>query len=592
MSWSWRTKPRSIVKTIQWFPAFAALAGQNWDAAAPGLSRLGKTIHPVRRSYIYTAHREEDAWLSQIPPEAYLTGQQDIKETESNGRNDKTTYEFFGFGYVNGQGRICVTEVGQRIVQGVFDREDYLKQLLKLHVPNETYKRRGAGQSEGLFPMKLILQAFSAFDSLNRSELALLFGCDTADQTDSALQAVGAFKQAYEALPNKNNICAVKKLFEQVYTRYYGELKNRVDSYYDYAEGLTRSLLYTGLFTVSGRSIAAKVRVAQHSGTKVRMLLEQHLFVYPETFADIEDYMRWYGAAGNVALPWDRLAAQRQILLEKAALLREKLKSGAAAYGRAAALNLESLDEMAKAALSGEDIGVLKSCEARISDAITGYNEDYFVRTASKTAPERKAILDKFKDILRNEDMSALWLEVNTWKSLVALPGDHSVKRNFRIEEDLTPRSFAPGIGNTPDMELYGPDYILIPEVSLMTGVRQWEHEASSVIDHVLSFIRKNPQKPVLGLFISARIHTRTLWQFFVLNRESWVGTPVPVVPLTIEQYGALISGFYERRAESVDLWRLLAQIAGRASDCVDYRQWEQEISRLVAEPLVRPLPI
>ena len=81
--------------------------------------------------------------------------------------------------------------------------------------------------------------------------------------------------------------------------------------------------------------------------------------------------------------------------------------------------------------------------------------------------------------------MSALWLEVNTWKSLVSINGEKKVVPNFKMEEDLTPRAFAPGLNNTPDMELYTKEFTIVPEVSLMTGKVQWEHEASSVIDHV-----------------------------------------------------------------------------------------------------------
>ena len=40
-------------------------------------------------------------------------------------------------------------------------------------------------------------------------------------------------------------------------------------------------------------------------------------------------------------------------------------------------------------------------------------------------------------------------------------------------------------MNNTPDMELYTKEFTIVPEVSLMTGKVQWEHEASSVIDHV-----------------------------------------------------------------------------------------------------------
>ncbi len=160
----------------------------------------------------------------------------------------------------------------------------------------------------------------------------------------------------------------------------------------------------------------------------------------------------------------------------------------------------------------------LMKLDRDISDSLLSLNEELFIRHYSKTDEERNEIIEKFEDILAgNEDMAALWLECNTWKSLVAIDGgEHHVKRNFKIEDDLTPRAFAPGRGNTPDMELYKNGYILIPEVSLMTGVRQWEHEGSSVIDHVYKFIEKNEDKQVLGIFISSRMNVRTIWQFFL----------------------------------------------------------------------------
>lgn len=70
-----------------------------------------------------------------------------------------------------------------------------------------------------------------------------------------------------------------------------------------------------------------------------------------------------------------------------------------------------------------------------------------------------------------------------------------------------------------------------------MTGVRQWEHEGSSVIDHVLKFIKENEDRTVFGLFISSSINIRTKWQFFILNKESWIGKTVPVIPMTIVMY-------------------------------------------------------
>ena len=499
MSWSWRTKPRSIIKTIEWFPYFAALEGQNWEAKSKDTSRKdGKPIHPVRRSYIYAAHAEEDSWLSSISYEDYLRGQKDQKETESNGRNDKTTFEFFGFGYVNKEGTICMTEVGSKIVNGTFDQEDYLKQLLKLRVPNYTYESNKMKNGKFVFPFELILRAFERFESLNRSELALLFGCVDREQISTALEAIADFKEQYAALEKKNSSAAVFHIFETVFVRHYGSQPNKTGSYYDYAEALSRTLIYTGMFSTSGRSIATKIRVAEHSKLKVRMLQEKYCFTFPDTIDSLDSYMAWYGSVHNVTLPWENAKERRSIVDDKFRLLKEKQQEASERYGQKIDVSVEQVLHQIKQAENTEDINDLKELEHLVSDAITSYNERMFIAVQSKTGEARKSILNKYEDILDNDDMSALWLEVNTWKSLLAIPGDQIVKRNFKIEDDLTPKSFAPGVGNTPDMELYTGRYIIVPEVSLMTGVRQWEHEASSVVDHVLNFIKQYENRQVL----------------------------------------------------------------------------------------------
>lgn len=588
MSWYWRTKPRSIIKTIQWFPYFGKLQGQNWTEASTSVSAFNqKKIYPVRRSYIYHAHGEEDNWLSTISYEDYLSGSYDRKETESNGRNDKSTYEFLGFGYVSKKGIIHVTECGHQIIQNQFDQEQYLKQLLKLHLPNPIQKIKSPCKHPDIFPMQLVLSAFTKFESLNRSELALLFGCDEPAQIPRMLAAIEDFKNQYALLTNKLDTKKIKQLFSSIYETYYGKLQNKVDSFYDYAEALSRSLVYTGLFRLSGRSLATKVRIATHAKKKVELLQRTFSFSYPEDISNIDTYMQWYGSSNNIMLPWDNATERQELIQEKLSVLQELLSKKETpspikdyeqtTFGSQADLNL-LLAQTQKT----DNISALKDMEKTIDKAITNHNEDYFIRVASKTEKERQFILEKFDDILANDDMSALWLEVNTWKSLIAVQGNHHMKRNFNIEEDLSPRSFAPGVGNTPDMELYLDNTILLPEVSLMTGVRQWEHEASSVIDHVLHFMERTPDKQVLGLFISSRIHLRTMWQFFLLNRESWLGKKIPVVPLTIPQYVAVIQHCYQQELPITELLSFLESLSLSAEKLADYHLWEQKIAKAV----------
>ncbi|MBQ3352713.1 AlwI family type II restriction endonuclease [Candidatus Saccharibacteria bacterium] len=579
-SWWWRTKPRSIIKTVQWFKEFGKFDGKNWDEYIDvPIGKVSKKIHPIRREYIYNAHRDEDPFLGGLTLSQYISGEFDgKKDKESNGRNDKTTYEFFGFAYVDENGIIHVSDVGKLIINGTFDDEDFLKQLLKLYFPNQISSKSGMGCFNGIFPMELLLKAIERYKYLNRSEVALLFGCSDSSKMDDMLKAIGKFRNGYERLKNKNNEKAVKDLCAKVFVEAYGNTSVKIGSYYDYAEAFCRSLSYTGLFKLSGRSIATKVICASYSIAKIEMLLQKYNF-YTPSFKNVDDYMSWYGNPNATILPWDDAKSRRELLEGKLKYLRniDFVSNAEDTYGVSIRKSIgEKITEFEKRLANPNNNG-LRAIEKDVVNYITEVNERKYIEIIVVTKRSRKEILAKYGDILNNDDMSALWLEVNTWKSLLAINGNKEVKRNFNIEEDLTPKSFAPGVGNTPDMELYIDDYIVLPEVSLMSGVRQWEHEASSVIDHVLSFIDTYKNKKVIGLFISTAINIRTNWQFFILNRESWVGNPVPVVPLTIKQYYYLIENIYDKNIDIDKFVKLLFEIHDIALGSENYRVWNEK---------------
>lgn len=579
MSWWWRTKPRSIIRTVQWFNEFGKLEGKNWNYKDPICvsKKDGNAVHPVRREYIYAAHSEDDPNIGSLTINKYLSGKYDIKETESDGRNDKTTFEFFGFGYVNEDGIIKVNDVGKRILSGAFDSEDFLKQLLKLQFPNPISSGNDFLPNEYIYPLELICKAFDRFVSLNRSEFVLLFGCNSLDKLETVLNGIEKFKKEYASLANRNNAQDVKELCKNIYIETYGGIDNKLDSYYDYAEALCRCLIYTGLFKASGRSIATKITVPEYSKIKFNLLLKSFEFKRKE-FSSIEEYMDWFGSTSNVLLPWNNSQARRDIINEKLDYIErfETNPNFINEYKDKSVSIVKNIVSSTKQLLKNKDLTyeALKDKENELVSFITNVKEQQFVDVYSKTKEAKDEILSMYDQILDKIDEGALWLEVNTWKSLIAVNGNKQVKRNFNIEEDLTPKSFAPGIGNTPDMELHTETRVLIPEVSLMTGTQQWEHEASSVIDHVLSFINDNQGKRVRGLFISTSLNIRTKWQFFILNKESWVGEPVPVIPLTIKQYKGIINVIYTNNLSIDDFLNVVEEIHEIAKKSNNYDEW------------------
>lgn len=573
-SWWFRMKPRSILRTIEWFPSFAKLEGRNWNEIDEDKisARTGRPVSITRREYIYSAHGDD----FNLTYDEFMSGQYDTVDVESAARNDKISFEFFGFGYVDNDNIIRITDVGRLIVNNKISDEYLLKQLLKIQFPSPIIKR--IHEAGYVFAMEVLLNTYKEFDYLTPLEIALLFGCMDINHLDITIGAIKEFRKEYNKLENKLKVKDVISIYSYILNKTYPDIENKPETYIDYADALIRAVTYTGLFLTRGRGVYTKLYIPEHSKTKVKLLQDKHKFIYNDE-QDLDLYMKYFGDPYNIVLPWDNPEDRKIIVENKLKNYKNIIKEAVKIDKELEIKDFSEVEELIRT----EDYKKLVVADEKLSNSLLSINERIFIVSTSKTPEARKEIIEKFEDINDgNEDMAALWLEVNTWKSLVAINGKHKVKRNFKLEEDLTPRSFAPGIGNTPDMEVYVNGYVLIPEVSLMSGVKQWEHEGSSVIDHVLSFIEKYEDKDVYGIFISKSMNVRTIWQFFILNRESWVGKNVPVIPITIKQYMDIIAFIYEYELDIYNFTDLVINISKNALKSSNYIEWESNIDKII----------
>lgn len=567
-SWFWRNKPRNILKVVQWFPYFAALAGEDWE-------NKENEGYPTRRKYLYTAYKDEHGFdnFEKFNLE-YFNSKTD---KESRARNDKTTYEFFGLGFVEGKnsenpGNIIITDVGRKIIDELFDEEIYLKQLLKV--------RFSKNEKDFVYPMELILKTIDEFEYLNRIELGFLYECMNIDQIDIVFKEIRLFREQFKSLENKFSKSQISELFVSIHKEVCGrEPINKPESYFSYSDAVFRSLIFlNSIFKESGRGDLTRISIAPYGKRKFEQLLKRYSFNHNLIFETQNEYMDWFGNTNSTLLPWEDTILRKDLIFEKIKFLEEEVNKNKDVLSD---LDI-NVDEYKAILTSLTIVDEIKKLERDIIIDITTLNETIFIKHSSKTMSERNNILDRYQDILNDGDLAAMWFEVNTWKSLISIDGEKMVKRNFNIQENLTPKSFAPGVGNTPDMELYFDNYILIPEVSLMSGTIQWEHEGSSVIDHVKKFIDKNNNKNVLGLFISKKIDNRTLWQFFVLSKNSWAGIPIPVIPLTINQYIRLLNVVYKNNIDIKQFIEFLFDIYKGTLKLERYDIWEEMIENMI----------
>ncbi len=584
MAWGWRTKPRSVIKTIQWFKSFEKLEGEDWEYSLKKLSKNMKPIHPIRRQYYFNTQIDiEESPIKNLSYDEYLSGNFDGEaDSESNARNDLATYKFFGLGFIDADGKVRVTKSGKMIAKGNFDSEIFLKLLLKMHFPSiNTGYGKNCSKENPVFPLKMIINLVSDLEYINRFEMSLALLCNNMKEYDKLLKAVKEFREEYMSLENKRDGNKCNALYRKIAEKYFSLEGKTEGTYFTMCDAINRALRFTGLFNISGRGNYTKVRIAEYARKKIEMLRKFYNYDYIKT-EKLDEYMDWFGDYDNIQLPWENEKNRKDLIVDKIILLEEKIDEYNSKYG----LDLKYDSNLYYKELDKKNKDTkLKVIENELVDQITSLNERIFIQYTSKTESIRNEIIEKFEDIVSgDEDMAALWLECNTWKSLVAIDGEKDVKRNFTIEEDLSPRNFAPGTGNTPDMELYNDKYIIVPEVSLMTGVLQWEHEASSVIDHVLNIIKKHKTTKVTGLFISSRINVRTMWQFFILNKESWMGNPVPVIPLTIGQYMKILEYTYQNNLEIEQFNNLLQYIHKGAINCKNYEIWDKNIEKYIEE--------
>ena len=566
---------------LSWFPYFYKYQDEDYNLKIknlyPKTSPKNKNVWPVRRKIAYDYEKNEkdvpDTFVNTTInkfSKGYQPGntKKDRGDKESRVRQVVSTSAQLGLMYSHSA---KLTDMGEKIVRNTFDSDDLIRQLLKMYIVSND-------NQSGVFPFKTFLKLIKIYDFLSRNEMSFIFGVLNDKDVDKAINAVGDFRKEYNQLSNKNIDKKVKIILKKTWNKYFPLIKDTTlfkTVREDYTDAFTRYLVFTNLFISEGRGTSTKIKIKEINSEKVNLLISQNPFLYPPKdkngkFVSSEYQSNWFGKIDDLKLPWENKTELADIVKYKIKLATTKFSGFSNPE-----ISWEKLRDWC-IKLSSFTIDDLKDIEKKLDDAIKNANIKKYIQKTSQTCENRKEVLNRYQLIQNDDDESALWLEVNTWRAFVSINGlNKEVVPNFKMNPDLTPKSFAPGIGNTPDMEIYFGSYVIIPEVSLMTGVQQWEHEGSSVIDHVIKKMKDNKNKEVLGLFISSSINIRTNWQFFILNRESWLGEPVPVVPMKLETFIKILTFIYKRNLKIDDFNALIWKISRSTSQLKNYKEWD-----------------
>ena len=488
-----------------------------------------------------------------------------------------------GFAHEDAQGRMRITPAGWQLIRGERIQELFLKQMLKWQYPS--YQHGGhfrtrhnylPAKQMNVFPFVVTLDLAWRLEGLSKREIAaFVLPILHKDQVDKAEKAISQFRESLAAFPGgrprKEHADQVHR--ERFRVLYADDIRagriatrearraatmesfiaTKVRNSLDIADAAIRYFRATGLFTLEART--DRLVISDFHRQEADQVLDTMTFEPVPFYADVERFYEYMGNPEIPLLPWE----DRAQLVAKVMALQPDMD-------RPTLLNI-SISELKNLLLTLE--------EQHKQTTLEGY-------TVSLQQPSAVLdIVDMFERIRRKEVIDPpLFLEWNTWRALVALNDYHRAQPNFIMDHDLQPLNCAGG--KQADIEIEYNGFVLLVEVTLTGGLRQYEAEGEPVTRHIGEYQLREQRSPkprmTYGLFIAPTINPTTHNYFYVHLKHlaaPHLGGHVVIIPLTLAQFVDIFrfvktEGRFSRHA----FGKLLEQLVMLKEHTTDSDQW------------------
>ena len=473
-------------------------------------------------------------------------------------------------GFVVLSPRISITPAGQALLTSKRKEEVFLRQMLKFQIPSPYHKPTAKAASFWVKPYLELLRLVRTMGTLKFDELQI-FGMQLTDwrNFENIVQKIEAFRIAkvehqgsYKAFKAEYLRNELTRIFEERIMN--GETQTRASSdasldkflrtqssnMRDYADACFRYLRATGLVNVShvGKSLSIVPERIEDVDYLLQTIDRSPCFIDNE-----KDYIEYLG---NATVP-QLLTDDRQKLVAK---------------------------------LHAEFPQVVFNQEVEISelkDLLADLTEQRKTDTLSRQVVEIKDyklyddIQNTFKQIENKELYDApLMLEWNTWRAMTMLDGGE-IKANLNFDDFGKPLSTAQG--NMADIVCDYGDYMLIVEVTMASGQKQYDMEGEPVSRH-LGKMKKTSGKPCYCLFIAPTINEACIAHFYTLHRTniSYYGGKSTIIPLSLNVFQKMLEDSYKVNyiPDSHQVRRFLEHSNELVKNCTDENHWFEEINK------------
>ncbi len=490
---------------------------------------------------------------------------------------DRITRGPKALGFVELTPKIRLTEAGTVLLSSKRPHEIFTKQLLKFQLPSPYHVDKA-----GHYLVKPYLELFRLVRDLNgltKDEIGIFFmQLIHIDEYDRVRKKIQRFRKELKNLDRKKTsykrFChmvwakELEKLFAQpieagkIRIRESGasSLSNFIQTkrrnHKDYADAVIRYLRATNLVSIKPRSY--HVFIPEERRKDVDYILRS-VKRQPDSFEGRDHFKKYLFSATNTQLfSDDKRLIVKTVLAGGGDLTKKDLKGK----------SLEELKDMAEA--------LIKTKKARKVEQEVA---------SLKTYEEFQDIVLTYENIKDRTIIDpSLMFEWNTWRAFVILD-EGSVKGNFRRDGNGMPLHHAPP--NFPDIECAYSDFDVIVEVTLATGVKQYEMEGEPVSRH-LGRHQECSGKPTYCIFVAPNVNKATWAYFFTLHRTpiSYYGGISKIIPLELAHFLVMmdVARQAETRPSELSIKKFVEYASSLALTCEDEMKWSEEISRFVYE--------
>lgn len=466
---------------------------------------------------------------------------------------------------------IALTPAGHALLTNRRKDEVLLRQLLKFQVPSPYHQPTSRAASFWIKPYLEMLRLVRTVGTLKFDELQI-FGMQLTDwhEFDDIIRRIEEFR--IKKAEHKGNYRRFKTeylrnelihIFNDRILR--GETKTREsrdsslhkflqtqsNNMRDYADACFRYLRSTGLVNVS--HIGKSLSIVPERIEDVDYIL-QTVDRDPILIDNEKDYVTYLGSADIPKL----LTDDRQRLITR--------------------LSIEFPDAIVS---QNADLTALKNLLANLTEQKKAENLHKQVMDI-KDYKLYDDIQNTFLQIENNELYDApLMLEWNTWRAMTMLDGG-DIKANLNFDDFGNPLSTAQG--NVADIVCDYGEYMLIIEVTMSTGQKQYEMESEPVSRH-LGKMKKTCGKPCYCLFVAPTINEASVAHFFALHNMniSYYGGKSTIIPLPLNIFQKMLEDSYRASytPNPSHVRRLFEHSEALAKNCENEKAWYNQIKEM-----------